>query len=399
MWILAVLVIGGFALYVMSPAERQRLFGGVLGGIAVLKQLFYPKGPQRDPFFEALSARTRWPLITGAIIAVNIAVFLLMLLSPGESDGETLLAWGGSFGPRTTNGEWWRIITASFVQPGFIALIVGIAALAQPGAVLERLVGPLAFTIVYLSAGMFGNVVNLAIRPVDVHAGAAPAVLGVYGLLIVVVARGALVRTPLTIPLRLHRQIAPAAVVFLLYNAALGIRSAEVTGLLTGIVYGVIVTRRVEQTKPGIRLIATPVVTTLVLMLAAGIALRGVTDVRPELERLAATEERTASIYDKAVGQFRLGAISAKALAQVIDRSIVPELRAARARVESLTGVPRQHQALVASAEEYLRLRDQSWRIRSEALQKARMGALRDADRVERDSLEALERIRTTSPQ
>ena len=395
MWILAVLVIGGFALYVMSPAERQRLFGRALGVLAILKRLLYPRGPERDPFDEALAARTRWPLVTGAIVAANLAVFLLMLVSPGGSDGETLLAWGGSVGPRTANGEWWRVITASFVPTGFIALLVGIAALAQPGAVLERLVGPLAFTIVYLSAGTFGNVVDLAGRPVDVHAGARAALFGVYGLFIVAAVRGMLFRTPLTIPLRVYRQIAPGAVVFLLYNAAVGIGTAQLTGLLTGIIYGVIVTQRVEQAKPGVRLIATPVATTLVLVFAAGLALRGVTDVRPELQRLAATEERTASIYEKAVAQFRLGAMSAKALAQVIDRSIVPELRAARARFESLTGVPRQHQALIASAEEYLRLRDQSWRIRSEALQKARMGALRDADKVERDSLEALERIRS----
>lgn len=399
MWILAVLVIGGFALYVMSPAERQRLFDGGLGVLAVLKRLLYPRASERDPFQQALAARTRWPLVTGAIIAANLAVFLLMLISPGGSDGETLLAWGASFGPRTTNGEWWRIITASFVQTGFIALLVGIAGLAQPGAVLERLVGPLAFTIVYLSAGMFGHVMNLATRPVDVHAGASPALFGIYGLFIVVAARGVLFRTPLTVPLGVYRQMAPAAVVFLLYNAAVGIRAPETAGLLTGIIYGAILTSRVEQAKPGFRLLATPAASTIVLVLAAGMALRGVTDVRPELERLAATEERTASIYEKAVAQFRLGALSANALAQVIDRSIVPELRAARARFESLTGVPRQHQALIASAEEYLRLRDQSWRIRSEALHKARMGALRDADRMERDSLEALDRIRTDSPQ
>jgi hypothetical protein len=250
-----------------------------------------------------------------------------------------------------------------------------------------------------MSAAMIGNVANLAIAPIDMHVGAAAAVFGVYGLLLVTLVRGLFRRTPLTIPLRVCRSIAPAVAVFLLYNLAVGIRTAEVAGLVAGIVYGVLLTQRLEQSKPGVRLLATPVATTLVMVLIGSVALRGITDVRPELERLAATEERTATIYEKAVAQFKIGALSAKALAQVIDRSIVPELRAARARIEAITGVPRQHQTLIASAEEYLRLRDQSWRIRSEALHKASMGALRDADRIERDSLEALQRVRPAPPQ
>ena len=49
---------------------------------------------------------------------------------------------------------------------------------------------------------------------------------------------------------------------------------------------------------------------------------------------------------------------------------------------------------LVARAEEYLRLRDESWSLRSEALHKGKMITLRQADRVERASLDALEKIR-----
>ncbi len=395
MLILAIAVIGGFALYVMSPSERERLLGRGIGVVALVQRVLFPRGPARDPFHEALYARTRWPVITAAIVASNVVLFVLMIFGPGASDAETLLKWGASFGPRTTNGEWWRIVTATFVQPGFIPLLFTIAGLAQIGSILERVVGPIAFSIVYVSAGVFAGILNLALRPIDVHAGAAPAVFALYGLLLVVSVRGLLRRTPLTIPLRVYRHLAPAAALFLLYQAASGIRTAEIAGLVVGLVYGVILTHRIERAKPGLRLMAPPVAATLVIGLAASVALRGVTDVRPELERLTATEERIATLYERAVGQFRIGAMSAKALAQVIDRSIVPELRAARARLDTIRGIPRQHQPLMASAEEYLRLRDESWRIRSQALHAASMGALRDADRVERDSLEALQKVRS----
>jgi hypothetical protein len=132
----------------------------------------------------------------------------------------------------------------------------------------------------------------------------------------------------------------------------------------------------------------------LVITVASAIPLRGIADVRPEMVRLLAIEDRTTHEYDTAANQFRLGAINAKALGQLIDQSILPELRKARERVKALTGVPREHQQLVARAEEYLRLRDESWSLRSEALHKGKMITLRQADRVERASLDALEKIR-----
>jgi hypothetical protein len=99
--------------------------------------------------------------------------------------------------------------------------------------------------------------------------------------------------------------------------------------------------------------------------------------------------------YEKAVGQFKSGGMSSQALAKVIHTAIVPELQAARARLKAVNGVPAEHQPLVASADEYLRLRDESWRLRADALSKSNMGALRAADRSERASLEALERLRS----
>jgi hypothetical protein len=112
------------------------------------------------------------------------------------------------------------------------------------------------------------------------------------------------------------------------------------------------------------------------------------------MRRIVEIEGRTAHDYDLAATQFRLGAVNAKALAQLIDGTILPELRQARTRVKALVGVPPEHQPLVAGAEEYLGLRDESWRLRSEALRKGNMNALRKADRAERDSLDAFQRIK-----
>ena len=65
-------------------------------------------------------------------MVLNVLVFVLMIFSPGAvSDPETLVSWGASVGPRTTNGEWWRVITSLFVHGGFWALVMTLIGLAQ----------------------------------------------------------------------------------------------------------------------------------------------------------------------------------------------------------------------------------------------------------------------------
>ena len=68
---------------------------------------------------------------------------------------------------------------------------------------------------------------------------------------------------------------------------------------------------------------------------------------------------------------------------------------------ERLTVVPEllkrslaEAQPLVTSAEEYLRLREESWSLRSEALRKGSMAGLQGADRAQRAALAAFHRIR-----
>ena len=69
-----------------------------------------------------------------------------------------------------------------------------------------------------------------------------------------------------------------------------------------------------------------------------------------------------------------------------------------QARLKTLGRVPPEHQPLLASAEEYLRLRDESWRLRAAALHKSSMPALRKAETAERASLQAFERLKPAEP-
>jgi hypothetical protein len=72
----------------------------------------------------------------------------------------------------------------------------------------------------------------------------------------------------------------------------------------------------------------------------------------------------------------------------------MPDLQESRARLKALEGVPEVHQPLVAQAEEYLRLRDESWRLRADGLRKTNLLTLRKADDRERAALQIIKKIR-----
>ena len=109
-------------------------------------------------------------------------------------------------------------------------------------------------------------------------------------------------------------------------------------------------------------------------------ALRGIADVRPEISRIIALEDRTAGVYEAALTRVNKGAMTPDALAQLIDRSIVPELEAADAHLMAIRGVPPEHRPLVADADEYLRLRSTSWRLQAESWRNKVKARRREAD-------------------
>jgi len=90
--------------------------------------------------------------------------------------------------------------------------------------------------------------------------------------------------------------------------------------------------------------------------------------VRPVIEALAPLEARTSEAYDAARRRFQTGRSTAISLAEIIEKTILPELREERARIAALDGVPREHEGLVRDAAEYLKHRTRSWELRAEGL-------------------------------
>jgi membrane associated rhomboid family serine protease len=397
-FLLALLVLAGAALYFMSAEERTRLARLTVAHVGNAMRAVSQVASSGGPFDDMLRARTGPAVVTQLLVALNVLIFTRMLFDRGAlNDAQTLIDWGGNFAPRTTNGEWWRLITAMFVHQSVLHLIATIAGLVPLGLILERAVGRIAFAAIFLSAGLLAGVAGLWTAPaMSVGVGASGAILGIYGLLLASLIWGLVSPSGVPVPWMLVKRVAAAAVPFFLYNLAtdrLGTVSA-LTGFGTGLLGGLMVCRGVTREKPAVRRAALWMAVTVSFAAAAAAPLRGIIDFRPEVARIAAVEERTAASYDEAVARFRLGRVPAKVLVQLIDRTIVPELQAVRARVSALRGVPAEQAPLAAAAEEYLQLREASWRRRAEGLLKSNGVILREADRTELAALAALRRMR-----
>ncbi len=445
MILIVILVLGGYALYTMSPEERTRLKERLVEMAWRARDEAARRQAEPEPFRDALRERTPWPFVMPVLVALNVLVFLAM--GWGGDEPETLLSWGASFGPRTTNGEWWRLVTSMFVHTGTLQLLVNAAALVQLGLILERLVGHATFAAVYFAAGLLASLVSLSDYPMGISSGASGAIFGLYGLLLASSAWTAVTR-PATAPverppaarmttfgfndlsqadvhdadvapepapepddsasvapgavitLTAAKRLAPIAAIFLLYNLAAGSLGigAEVGGFAAGFICGIALTYGVSVRTPPVPRVAVTMAATIAVAVVFAVPLRGVTDVRPEISRVIDVEASTVSVYQTAVTQFKLGTVNAEALARVIERKIMPELQATQARFKTLGRVPPEHQPLVANAEEYLRLRDESWRLRAAALHKSSMPALRKAETAERASLQAFERLKPAEP-
>jgi rhomboid protease GluP len=385
-----------------TAAERRTHLLRILKALDTLLVRAYGWWREIEPFRTALRARTRFAPVTPIIAVLNVAVALGMLVHPQLiNDPDPLVAWGASVGPRTANGEWWRLLTTLFVHASVADLLANLFALVPLGLVLERIVGPVAFAGVYLTAGLFSSVFMLSTAPVAVGTGAAGAIAGVYAFMLAVLLWGVSQRPRLKLPLVTLKGFALCGGLFVAYTWLSGAAPVALVGFSVGLMAGLTVARGVNtRTTPARRVAATVAALSCVAIVTA-VPLRGITDARRDIEAVIDTEDRTSATFRTALADFTDGRMTDRSLAAVIDRVIMPEIRYVGERLARIDRqmVPAQQRPLIAAAQEYLTLREESWTLRANALRGGKMSILWIADRKEVLSLEALRRIRTASLQ
>lgn len=137
---------------------------------------------------RGLDERSGWVSVTGALVAVNVVVWMVGLALGGLSvltQGSPLDIWGELYGPAVAAGEWWRLVTDGFLHIGIIHLGLNMAVLAMLGPPLEQTLGRVRFVALYLLGLVAASVGPLLISPAGAEVGASGAIFALMGATLV----------------------------------------------------------------------------------------------------------------------------------------------------------------------------------------------------------------------
>lgn len=205
---------------------------------------------ERNAFAASVFAVTPKAFFTPLILTANVAVFVAMVVNgvgifqPAIDD---LIRWGADFGPLTFTGEWWRIVTNTFLHIGLIHLALNMWVLNNIGRVVERMYGNALFILIYLAAGITGSLASLWMNPETVSAGASGAIFGLYGALL-----GFSLRQKHAIPKSILKELQSSSIGFVAYNVIYGFsiagidNAAHLGGLFGGTVLGYVAAMPLE---------------------------------------------------------------------------------------------------------------------------------------------------------
>jgi membrane associated rhomboid family serine protease len=172
--------------------------------------------------------RGRFPWVTAALIAICSMLFLFGKLWAGvgggndASFGTILYRMGANSGVDVKNGQLWRLLASAFLHANVEHIIVNMAALATFGPVLERLLGPRRYIVLYGLSALGGGLASALLRGPGMSVGASGAIWGLMAAGVGLALRpGALL--PPTRLARARRQTIIPLVLNLLYSFSPGI--------------------------------------------------------------------------------------------------------------------------------------------------------------------------------
>jgi rhomboid protease GluP len=276
--------------------------------------------------------------VTMALLASNILIFVAMLFygaSLWHTSTTVPLAWGANFGPATQDGQWWRLGTAMFLHFGVVHLALNMWALWDIGRLLEQVYGRWRYALLYLGAGVFGNLLSLVIQGNHaVSGGASGAIFGLYGALVLF-----LWRERAQMERGEFRWMFGAATIFIVLALVMGQlitgidNSAHVGGLMSGALLGVALSRPwtwnsprnryVRQAALGLVLLASAALWTGVP--APSYRLGEEVRARAAINRFLLQDRRISQEWESILGKGQEKQLSFDQLAGQIDSAITTE--------------------------------------------------------------------------
>lgn len=121
------------------------------------------------------------PFLSYALIAVNVAVFLVSVISP-TTYREMVLAGANSGSGVFGEGQYYRLFTAMFLHANFAHIFFNMYALSILGTSIEQMYGRWRFAAIYMLGGLTGSVASAWLNdPNIIGVGASGAVFALLG--------------------------------------------------------------------------------------------------------------------------------------------------------------------------------------------------------------------------
>lgn len=147
-----------------------------------------PPRSQTPPSAEPVPPRLMLPLplarpvFVYALLTIILIVYVAMTLAGGSERVSVLVQFGAKVNARIAGGEYWRLLTATFLHIGLVHLAFNGWALYAIGGDTERLLGNARFLVIYLFSAVAATLVSFVSTPA-ISAGASGAIFGTLGAL------------------------------------------------------------------------------------------------------------------------------------------------------------------------------------------------------------------------
>ncbi|HEX4372356.1 MAG TPA: rhomboid family intramembrane serine protease, partial [Puia sp.] len=187
--------------------------------------------------------------VTPVIMDLNILIFILMVFSGLgfiSFKSADLLAWGANYKPVTTDGQWWRLLTNTFLHGGLMHLLANMYGLLFVGIFLEPKLGKIKYAIIYLATGIIASIASLYLHDATISIGASGAIFGLYGVFL------SLLLTKV-FPKDFSKAFLTSTLIFIGYNLLMGFagagidNAAHIGGLVSGFIIGLILYPKLKQ--------------------------------------------------------------------------------------------------------------------------------------------------------
>ncbi|GJD23610.1 Rhomboid family protein [Rivularia sp. IAM M-261] len=136
----------------------------------------------------------RQPKATFLIIGLNLVAFALLVRFGGSTNLYALYNLGALVPQQVLAGDWWRLLTATFLHFGWLHLMMNMIGLYYFGRVVEFILGVKQYLFVYLTTGV-GSMLTVTLMyilgysPENFVVGASGSVMGLVGVSVAIFLR------------------------------------------------------------------------------------------------------------------------------------------------------------------------------------------------------------------